>query len=287
MMGNKNVGGQALVEGVMMQCDDKIAMAARKPSGKIVSRTRDFVSITKKYPWKLPVLRGSIALFEILIIGTKALNWSTSVNMNEDEKPLSTWQVVATIVMALAFALLLFKFLPLGIAELLSSFKLFNNRYIFNLVEGVTKVFMVAFYIYVIGLMKDVRRVFMYHGAEHKAVNCYEAGKKLTVENASEFSTMHKRCGSSFILLVLFISIIVYVFLPIDISFWAKYGLRILLLPLIAGIAYEVLKLNAKRDNVLLKVFVKPGLWLQKLTTREPDEKQLEVALHALKKCLK
>ena len=286
-MGKRNVGGQALIEGVMMQCDDKIVMAARKPStGQIVSKSKPFKSRTKRYPWKLPIVRGSIALVEMLIIGIKALNWSSSINIGEEEK-ISTWQIVMTMIFAFGFALLLFKFLPLGFAQLLTHFEIFNNRYLFNLVEGLSKVFMVAFYIYIISFMKDVKRVFMYHGAEHKAVNCYEAGKELTVKNASKFSTVHKRCGSSFILLVLFISILVYILLPMDVSFWAKYGLRILLLPLVAGLAYEVLKLNAKRDNWLLKAFVKPGLWLQKLTTKEPDDKQLEVALFALKKCLK
>lgn len=286
-MGKKNVGGQALVEGVMMQCDDKIVMAAREPKGKIVSKSRPFHSRTKKYPWKLPIIKGSVALIEMLSIGMKALNWSASINTGEEDEKLSTWQVVTTMVFAVAFALLLFKLLPLGFAQFLTNFEIFNNRYLFNLAEGLSKVFMVALYIYLIGFMKDVKRVFMYHGAEHKAVNCYEAGKELTVKNASKFSTVHKRCGSSFILLVLFISILVYILLPMDLSFWAKYGLRILLLPLVAGLAYEVLKLNAKRDNWLLKAFVKPGLWLQKLTTKEPDDKQLEVALFALKKCLK
>ncbi|MBU4242439.1 MAG: DUF1385 domain-containing protein [Nanoarchaeota archaeon] len=285
-MDKRNVGGQALIEGVMMQCNDKIVMAVREPSGKIVSKSKPFKSRTKRYPWKLPIVRGSIALVEMLAIGIKALNWSASINIGEEEK-INTWQIVMTMVFAFGFALLLFKFLPLGFAQLLTHFDLFNNRYLFNLIEGLSKVFMVALYIYVIGFMKDVKRVFMYHGAEHKAVNCYEAGKELTVKNASKFSTVHKRCGSSFILLVLFISILVYILLPMEVSFWVKYGLRILLLPLIAGLAYEVLKLNAKRDNLLLKAFVRPGLWLQKLTTKEPNEKQLEVALFALKKCLK
>jgi len=283
----EHVGGQAVVEGVMMQSGKKIAVAARRPDGKIVSKSRKFRSLAKKRPWNLPVLRGSIALFEMLVIGIKVINWSASVSVGEDETPLSLWQRPMTVVMAIAFALLLFKLAPLGIVQLLSSMPLFGNRYIFNLVEGLLKVLLITMYIWLIGFMPDVKSLFMYHGAEHKAVNCYEAKKKLTAKNCKQFSTVHKRCGTSFILLVLFISILVYVFIPMDISFMAKYGLRILLLPLVAGLAYEVLKLNAKHENLFLKAFVKPGLWLQKLTTREPDKKQLEVAFVALKKCIK
>ncbi|MFH1456289.1 MAG: DUF1385 domain-containing protein [archaeon] len=289
----ENVGGQAVIEGVMMKAKDTIVTAVRKPTGEIVYQKKKFKSLTKKPVLKWPFIRGIVNLIEMLVIGIKSLNYSTDIAMDEEgtgkHEKLSWFHILITIVLSLGLALVLFKFVPLLITQLLNNnVSLFENRYIFNITEGLLKIMILVLYIYVISYFADIKRTFMYHGAEHKAVHCYESGKELIVKNCRKFSTIHPRCGTSFILLVLGISIIVYIFLPLDISIWSKYGLRLLLLPVIAGISYEVLKLSAKHQkNIILKLIMAPGLALQRLTTNEPTDDQIEVALFSLKKALK
>jgi len=289
----ENVGGQAVIEGVMMKAKDTIVTAVRKPTGEIVYQKKKFKSLTKKPILKLPFIRGMVNLIEMLVVGIKSLNYSTNIAMDEEDtgkhEKLSWFHILITIVLSLGLALVLFKFVPLLITQLLNNnISLFENRYIFNVTEGLLKIIILVLYIYVISYFADIKRTFMYHGAEHKAVHCYESGKELIVKNCRKFSTIHPRCGTSFILLVLGISIIVYIFLPLDISIWSKYGLRLLLLPVIAGISYEVLKLSAKyQKNIILKLIMAPGLALQRLTTNEPTDDQIEVALFSLKKALK
>ncbi len=283
----KAIGGQAVIEGVMMRNGNKIAVAVRRGKRIIVKKQR-IKSITERKPWKYPIIRGAVGLFETIAVGMKTLNWSANIAAGEEEEEQNKWVFAATAIIATAFALLIFKFLPLGIAQALSKISILSSRLAYNLVEGVSKAMIFALYIYAIGRMKDVKRLFRYHGAEHKAVNCYEAKKPLTVNNAMKFSTIHPRCGTSFILFVIIISIIVYIFVPMDFSFGLKLLARILLLLPIAGISYEVLKLSAKHsDNILLKTVIKPGLALQKLTTGEPDKKQMEVSIRAIKEVLK
>ncbi|MDD4877527.1 MAG: DUF1385 domain-containing protein [Candidatus Nanoarchaeia archaeon] len=280
------VGGQAVIEGVMMRNGNKVSVAVRKGK-KIIVKKQKIKSITARKPWKYPLFRGVAVLFESLSTGIKTLNWSAQIAAGEDEKDESAWAFIIAAIIATAFALVIFKLIPLGIAQFLSKFGL-DSRISFNLVEGIAKIVILVAYIWAIGRMKDVKRLFQYHGAEHKAVNCYEAKKSLTVANAMKFSPIHPRCGSSFILFVLLISIAVYIFVPMNFSFGLKYLLRIALLPLIAGIAYEVLKLSAKyQKNLLVRVLMKPGLALQGLTTKEPDKKQMEVSIKALKAVLK
>lgn len=276
------VGGQAVIEGVMMRNGNKIAVAVRKGK-KIIVKKQKIKSITERKPWKYPIIRGAMGLFETLSVGIKTLNWSAQIASGEEDKKESAWAFIIAIIMATAFALIIFKLIPLGIAQLFSKWG-FRGRLAFNLIEGISKIAILVAYIWAIGRLKDVKRLFQYHGAEHKAVNCYEAKNPLTVTNAMKFPTIHPRCGTSFILFVLLISIIVYIFVPMNFSFGLKYLLRIALLPLIAGIAYEILKLSAKyQKNVLVRILMKPGLALQGLTTNEPDKKQMEVAIKALK----
>jgi len=284
-MASESIGGQAVIEGVMMRNGDKVVTAVRKANGLISVRRERFESLTKHRPFSLPFVRGVIAFVEMLVIGIKSLNWSASISVGEESK--SNKLLIATsFIFATCFALVLFKLLPLGIAELLSRF--FSGRILFNIIEGISKIGILVAYIYVIGRMEDVKRIFMYHGAEHKAVNCYESGKALKVKNAIKFSTSHPRCGTSFIIIVFVISIIFYTLLPMQTSFIEKYLMRIALLPVIAGVSYEVLKFSSKqRNNLIVKSFTFPGLWLQRLTTAEPTKEQLDVALVALKKAIK
>lgn len=270
------VGGQALIEGVMMKYKDRLGIAVRKPNGKIkVKKER-----TRIKDSTIPFWRGVINLVNVLYIGVKSLNYSSSVATGEDEKGVSVWGVVLSLVFAVVFAIVLFKFLPLLFVSLVDRVFLINNIW-FNILDGLFKAGLFVLYVYLISLMKDVYRVFEYHGAEHKVVACYEAKKKLIFKNIQKYPKEHKRCGTSFIFLVLIISIIIYTFIPKDYSFLLKLGLRIVLLPVVASLSYEVLRLGAKYK--WFSFFSLPGIWLQKITTKEPDKKQIEVAIKALK----
>lgn len=280
---SETIGGQAVIEGVMMRNKAKLAIAVRKGS-KIIIKEEKIKSLADKITlFKLPFFRGILALFETLVIGIKALNYSADLFVGKKEK-LSGWAIALTLFAALVFALVLFKLLPLAIAQLLSgTFYTAEDNIIFNLVEGFFKALIFVLYIVLIGFMKDVKRLFQYHGAEHKTVNCYEAKKKLTVENIKKYSTLHPRCGTSFLIFVILVSIVVYSLLPY-MGFWLKLFYRILLLPIIAGVAYEIIKLSGKYNkNRFLKLLIKPGLWVQKITTKEPDARMIEVAVKALK----
>src|SRR3989338_8789567 len=237
----ETIGGQAVIEGVLMKNGSKVAIAVRTPEGKITIKKESHTSLTKKYKrLNLPFIRGPIILLETTILGIRALNHSANMALEgEKEEKLGAGTLICTIIFSLIFALALFKLFPLGVAQILSNFyPTLENRYLFNLIEGGVKISLLIGYLFLISLMPDVRRTFQYHGAEHKVVNAYE---KNDLKNAKKYSRIHLRCGTSFILFVLAFSIIVYLFLPIDISFLNKYLLRLLLLPLIAGIGYEVI----------------------------------------------
>jgi uncharacterized protein YqhQ len=282
------VGGQAVIEGVLIKNGNKVATAVRDPQGNIKIKEETHKSVTKKNKLLgLPFIRGPIILAETMVLGLKALNYSANVSVEEEgeEDKLGTATMILTLLFSLAVALFLFKFLPLGAAEMASQWhQLFQGKYLYNLTEGIVKIGILILYITAIGFMPDVRRVFQYHGAEHKVVNAYENSD---LENAKKYGTLHVRCGTSFILFVLSLSIIVYLIIPVDLSFWAKYGIRLLLLPVIAGIGFELIKISPQYEKYWwFNAVISPGLWLQKLTTREPDEKQLEVALKAIKKVI-
>lgn len=289
------LGGQAVINGVLMRSKTHYTVSVRKPNNKIKTIKRKINSLSKYKFFTLPFIRGVTTLIEMLVIGTKALNFSAEESLEEKEKPskkqtkFPIFYLIITLLFSIALALFIFKFIPLSITQFISNKKeIFQNRYLFNLTEGVLKILILIIYITLIGLMKDVKTLFQYHGAEHKAVYCYEKNLPLTTKNVKKFSTLHPRCGTAFLLIVIVTSIIVYIFLPTNINFFLKLTYRILLLPIIAGIAYEIIKLSSKNiNNVISKILIAPGLLLQKLTTKEPDNKQIEVAITALKKLVK
>ncbi len=271
-----NIGGQAVIEGVMFKSKNKVSIAVRKPDGSIKTKKEKFRSLTEKFPLSLPFVRGIIILVETLVLGIKALNYSTNENLGKEEQ-LGTFAMVITFVISIALAIFLFKFMPLLGAQLLP----INNTYLFNLVEGVIKLIILVGYIWLISLMPDVKTLYQYHGAEHKVINAYE---KDDLVNVKKYSRLHPRCGTSFIIFVVFLSILVYILIPMDYTFWVKLGLRLLLLPLIAGIAYELIKLSGKyQKSKFLFALISPGLLLQRLTTKEPRRDQIEVAIKALR----
>ena len=280
------VGGQAVMEGVMMRNKDIISIAIRKPDGKIKTNKQHHKSWASRFkPLGWPFIRGMVNLLEIMIIGTRALNWSSNQAMDEGEE-FKTWELVLSIGIAVVFALGLFKFLPLLAATAVNNTAGTNNL-VFNLIDGGVKVAVLVAYLWIISRFKDVQRLFQYHGAEHKSINCHESGKKMTVKNVLASSRFHPRCGTTFILLVFLVSILFYLLIPLSVTFWAKLGLRVLFLPLISGLTYEVIKLAGKHyDKAIFKAITSPGLLLQRLTTKEPDGKQAAVAIKSLKNAL-
>ena len=217
-------------------------------------------------------------LISALVLGIKALNFSTNVAYDEEEE-MSDIAIYGTIALAFLIAIAVFFILPLFLTNL---FK-FKSYLVFNAVDGVIRIAFFLIYIYLISLMKDIKRIFQYHGAEHKVIYAYEEKENISVNEAKKFSTLHPRCGTSFLIIVLLISILIFSLVPKSSPFYIKVVSRIVFIPLIAGISYEMLKLSAKyKDNFFVKIFIIPGLWLQKITTKEPDEKQLEVAMEAL-----
>ena len=297
------VGGQAVIEGVMMRAPRSVAIAVRRADGEIVVKKELVVPLSERYPIvKLPIIRGAVALFTSLIIGIKALNFSATEAMTEDEKEqesaksnkcgkdggsdLSSWAMAGTMAIAFGFGICLFFLFPLYLTKLLTPV-IGDNNIVFNLVDGVIRVLVFLLYIWAISRMEDIQRVFQYHGAEHKSIFAFEAGDELSVENVRRYSRLHPRCGTSFLLIVMLVSIAVFSLIPKLWPFYLKAGSRIVLLPMIAGISYEFLKWSASHDNhPLVKMIITPGLALQRLTTREPDDSQLEVAIRAMNEAL-
>lgn len=276
-------GGQAVIEGVMMRGPLESAIAVRLPNGEIeVSRVL-LNTWAKKPIFKLPLIRGFVALVDSLIVGTRALTFSANRSMGEEEsgEELSFWDMVLTIGLAFGLGLLLFVGLPTGAAHLLRG--QVTGVVWQNLLEGAIRLVVFFVYIVIISRLKDIQRVFQYHGAEHKAIFNYESGKELTVENARQFPRLHPRCGTSFLLIVVVVSIFVFAFVGLHPLWWRLLS-RMLLMPFVAGIAYEILKFSSRNlESPFVRWLIVPGLLLQKLTTREPDDAQLEVALAALK----
>ena len=278
-----NVGGQAVIEGVMMRSPNYWAVAVRKPDGGIEVKKDKLQLLSEKHKLgKMPVIRGVLMLVSALVLGIKALNFSANVAYDEEEE-MSDWAIYGTITLAFAIAIGVFFLLPLFLTKLCN----FQSYFMFNVVDGIIRIIFFLGYVYIISKFKDIKRIFEYHGAEHKVIYSYEEDKSLSVENAKKYSTLHPRCGTSFLIIVLLISILIFSAVPKTSPFYIKALSRIVFIPLIAGLSYEVLKLSAKfKDNFLVNLFIKPGLWLQKITTSEPDEKQIEVALAALESVL-
>jgi uncharacterized protein YqhQ len=285
------IGGQAVIEGVMMRSLTGYSVAVRQPDGGVAIRKDKLVSITTKYPFlKTPVLRGSVVLIQSLILGMRALNYSASVSSaGEDGEPeMSNWAIAGSMAMALVLGVGLFILAPLGLTNLIRHYLLPEmGNFAYNAIDGVIRAIFFFVYIASISLMEDIRRVFQYHGAEHKTVYTFEANEELTVENARNKSTLHPRCGTSFLMFVMAISILVFSLIPSTAHFAVKFGARVVLIPLIAGLAYEIIRFSARHlANPVCKVLVRPGMWLQRITTKEPDDKQLEIAIIALKEAL-
>jgi uncharacterized protein YqhQ len=293
-MAKINIGGQAVIEGVMMRAPRSVAIAVRRANGEIVVKRDMVIPLSERFPVvKLPIVRGAVALFSSLITGIKALNFSANEAMVEEKveeknEELSSWAMAGTMAIAFGFGILLFFILPLYVTKLLTQLAVISdNNIVFNLVDGVIRVAVFLLYIWSISRMKDIQRVFQYHGAEHKSIFAFEAGDELTVANVRGYSRLHPRCGTSFLLIVMLVSIVIFSLIPKLWPFYMKAGARIVLLPLIAGVSYEFLKWSAQNDHSpLVKLIIAPGLALQRLTTREPDDSQLEVAIRSMQEAL-
>lgn len=277
------VGGQAVIEGVMMRGPGLTATAVRDPQGAIQLEKKPVHSISDRFPvLKKPMLRGSVSLVESLVIGMRSLSYSAKM-AGEEEEQLSDRELAGTIVFALVLASVLFIAIPTGAAKLFHVVT--EDPFFLNLMEGFLRLAIFLAYIWGISRMKDIRRVFQYHGAEHKTIHCYEAGLPLTVENVQRFSRLHPRCGTNFLLIVMLVSIFVFAFLGWP-SLTERIASRILLLPVVAGISYEIIRFAGRSDNRLVQAAVRPGLWLQYLTTRSPEDEMVEVAIESLKAVL-
>lgn len=266
-----------------MRGPELTATAVRTPEGKIEISSRPVNSISDRYPiLKKPLLRGCVSLIESLVIGIRSLGYSAQM-AGEEEEQLSDRELAGTIIFAFVLAAILFIAIPTGAAKLFHSIT--EDPVFLNLMEGLLRLFIFIAYIVGISRMKDIQRVFQYHGAEHKTIACFEAGEALTVENAMKHTRFHKRCGTSFLLIVMLVSIFIFAFLGWP-SLIERIVSRIVLLPVVAGISYEIIRFSANSDNCLLGWAVKPGLWLQRLTTREPEPDMLEVAIESAKAVL-
>ena len=293
-MSNISVGGQAVIEGVMMQSKDKRAIAVRKSNGKIVLKKNNIKSwINETNINKIPFLRGSFILLETMIEGIKSLNFSSEFFIEDGEedafdrfikkifKDKANDAIIGiSLVLSLLFSVGIFILIPTTVGGIFS--KIIDNKLILNLIEGIIRISILFAYIVIISQNSDIKRVFQYHGAEHKSIHFYESGLELTVENAKKFTTLHPRCGTNFLFIVMFTSIILFSFFG-----WpnplVRVVMRILFIPIVAGISYEIIKFLGKYNNKFTKIVAYPGMMLQKFTTKEPDDEQLEVALTALK----
>ena len=276
-----NVGGQAVIEGVMMRGKTHVSVAVRQPDGEISVDVRPVNSISDRYPiLKKPFLRGVVSLVESLVMGMKALAYSAQVSGDEDEK-LDSKEMALTIAVSAGLAILLFIVIPTWSMRFLTGIT--QDHMALNLAEGVLRMAIFLAYIAAISSMNDIQRVFQYHGAEHKTIYTYEAGLPLKVENVRPFSTLHPRCGTNFLMIVMLISMFIFTFLGWP-SLLERIASRIILMPVIAGVSYELIRYaGAHTDNPLVRIAITPGLLLQKLTTRQPDDSQIEVAIASLK----
>ncbi|OQX96573.1 hypothetical protein B6I21_00580 [candidate division KSB1 bacterium 4572_119] len=286
------VGGQAVIEGVMMRSPKRVAIAVRRPDGKIVLKNDEYNSLTKRNKfWGLPVIRGAVILIESMVLGVKALTFSGDIAITEEEKKekkkkvkdkkkgLSGLWMFGTVAFSLVFGMALFFYLPLILTDLVGA----ESGFWFNLIDGFFRVVIFLLYLGLISLWKDIQRIFRFHGAEHQTIFAFEDGKDLTVDNARDYNPHHPRCGTSFIITVLLVSIFVFMFLGRPETIFERL-IRLAFVPLIGGLSYEAIKLSdKKKNNPLVKLAIKPGLWLQRITALKPDDSMLEVAIVALK----
>jgi len=287
------VGGQAVMEGVMMRAPHSYCVAVRKTNGDIVTEEMPLPRMADKHKiFKYPIFRGVGTLAQAMSLGMKALKFSADVSLaeiqqdekkkNKDAKEVPGWVLTANLVLSVALFIFMYKFIPLYIATWLKGiYPALGGRIPFNLTDGLIRMLIFILFMFALSLMKDIHRVFEFHGAEHKVVFNFESGQPVTVANAQKFSTFHPRCGTSFLFVVLIVSILFYTLIPFD-GFLAKLLCRIALLPLIAGVSYELIRFAAKRRGSVLSTLTAPGLWLQRITTKPPADDQTAVAVRAL-----
>ncbi len=285
-MKSSGIGGQAVLEGVMMKNQDEYAVAVRKPNNEIVIEKNKYVSITKRYKrCGVPIIRGVVNFIESMMVGTKTLTYSSTFFEDEEEEQKKTEKssdglmMALTVCVSIILAVGIFMLLPFFIGNLLSG--VIESTVWRAVIEGLIRITIFIAYVALISQMKDIKRVFMYHGAEHKTINCIENGLDLTVENVRWQTKEHKRCGTSFMLIVMVISVIFFIFIHVE-SIWLRVLYRILLVPVIAGVSYEFIRLAGRSDSKIVDILSKPGLWLQGLTTREPDDDMIEVAIKSV-----
>jgi uncharacterized protein YqhQ len=287
------VGGQAVLEGVMMRSPHAWGIAVRKPSGEMAIHCEPLERLSEKHKWMAwPVIRGVITLGQAMTLGFRALRYSANVALDQAQPEsgatstkkieISGWMAAVNIFISVGFFIFMYKFLPLLAAtELKRVNPIFGERIIFNLVDGAIRIALFLLFIWGTSLLKDIRRVYQYHGAEHKTVFAFEAGDPLQAGVVQKYSTFHPRCGTSFLMTVMIISILVYTLVPAA-SFWGRFLARIVLLPVIAGVSYEVIRFAAKHRGSLFALMTAPGLWLQRITTQPPADDQVECAISAL-----
>ncbi len=291
-----SIGGQAVIEGVMMRGPKDIAVSVRKPDGDIITDIKPVSSVLQKNKFlKLPIIRGCISFFESMVTGVKCLMFSAEFYDIEEEtekqskldlwlektfgEKLKDYVIYFSVILSLIMSVGLFILLPTFVAGLFN----FTSGMAKTVLEGFIRILIFVGYIALVAQMEDIKRVFMYHGAEHKSIACYEAGLELTPENARKCSRFHPRCGTSFLLIVMVISFVVFLLIPEQASWLGRFGYRILLLPVVAGISYEIIKFAGRHNNKFTRILSAPGLWMQRFTTREPDDSMLEVAIASLK----
>jgi len=300
------VGGQAVMEGVMMRAPHSYCVAVRKPDGEIVTQEHPLPRLSEQrkiYGW--PIIRGVATLGHAMFLGMKALKFSADVALLEEKKKeaeskgetlevkegdysgaIPKWVMAANLIFSLGFFIFLYKFVPLLLTEWMTkAFPAIENQFLFNAVDGVIRLVIFCAFLFAISRTPDIRRVFQFHGAEHKVVFNFESGKPVDVPTAQSFSTFHPRCGTSFLIVVMLVSIAVYTVFPVQ-SFLAKFLLRLAALPIIAGLSYELIRYSAKHQGSLLALLVAPGLWLQRITTQPPSDDQAEVAIRALDRAM-
>jgi uncharacterized protein YqhQ len=281
------VGGQAVMEGVMMRAPHSYCVAVRKPDGEIITEEMPVARMSEKHPLlKLPVLRGLGVLGQAMSLGMKALSFSANALLDDgksdEKKEMPKWMMASQVIFSVLFFIVLYKLVPLKLAEYLSNWApILKGQILFNVVDGVIRIALFVGFLLLLCRSKDIRRTFEYHGAEHKVVFNFESRTPVTVENAQKFVTFHPRCGTSFMFVIMFISMLVYIVIPVH-GFAAKLALRVVMLPVITGLSYELIRFAAKRQGSFMAMLTAPGLWMQRITTQQPSDAQAEVAIKAL-----
>ena len=289
------VGGQAVLEGVMMRSPHAWGICIRKPDGSLATHSEPLEKLSDKHKWMgWPFVRGIMTLGQAMTLGFRALRYSADVALEhlqpekakEEKTELSGWMIAVNLILSLGFFIFMYKFVPLLAAtKLKNHYPAFGNQILFNVVDGVIRVALFLLFIWGISLMADIRRVYQYHGAEHKTVFAFENNDPLTISHAQAYKTFHPRCGTSFLMTVMLIAMLFYMLIPAT-TFWARFAFRLALLPVIAAVSYELIRFAAKHGSSLFAVLTKPGLWLQRITTQPPSDDQVETAIAALNEAM-